>query len=135
MLPEFDAIDPELEAADHERGAADPASAGSARRRTIFDLENISEHEKAAGAKKVFYRMGLNEFLAACGVREPSWAASPHGLAVHEGTPGGPRRIIFDVENISGHEKAAGAKSEGLTIGPCCDYNGSKPVWMSTSVC
>ena len=24
----------------------------------------------------------------------------------------------------------AGAKSEGLTIGPCCDYNGSKPVLL-----
>ena len=71
MLPEFEAIDPELEAADHERGAADPASAGSARRRIIFDLENISEHKKAAGAK-----------------------------------------------------------SEGLSFGPCCDYNGSKPVLL-----
>ena len=29
-----------------------------------------------------------------------------------------PPRIIFDVENISEHEKAAGAKSEGLTSGP-----------------
>ena len=71
VLPEFEAIDPELEAADHERGAADPASAGSARRRIIFDLENISEHKKAAGAK-----------------------------------------------------------SEGLSFGPCCDYNGSKPVLL-----
>ena len=35
---------------------------------------------------KVFYRMGLNEFLAAYGVRDPSsWTASPYGLAVHEG--------------------------------------------------
>ena len=49
---------------------------------------------------------------------------------LHEGAGEGPRRIIFDVRNISEHEKAAGAKSEGLTIGPCCDYNGSKPVLL-----
>ena len=42
----------------------------------------------------------------------------------------GRRRIIFDLETISQHEKAAGAKSEGLTIGPCCDYHGSKPVLL-----
>ena len=41
----------------------------------------------------------------------------------HEVVGEGPRRIIFDLENISEHEKAAGAKSEGLTLGPCCDYN------------
>ena len=48
----------------------------------------------------------------------------------HEVVGEGPRRIIFDLENISEHEKAAGAKSEGLTIGPCCDYHGSKPVLL-----
>ena len=47
-----------------------------------------------------------------------------------EGGPEGPRRIIFDTANISEHEKAAGAKSEGLTFGPCCDYNGSKLVLL-----
>ena len=51
---------------------------------------------------------------------EPSsWIASAYALEVHEVAPEGPRRIIFDLENISEHEKAAGAKSEGLTIGPC----------------
>ena len=49
---------------------------------------------------------------------------------LHEGAGEGPRRIIFDLETISQHEKAAGAKSEGLTIGPCCDYHGSKPVLL-----
>ena len=49
---------------------------------------------------------------------------------LHEDAGEGPCRIIFDVETISQHEKAAGAKSEGLTLGPCCDYNGSKPVLL-----
>ena len=31
--------------------------------------------------------------------------------AVHEGAGEGPRRIMSDVENISAHEKATGAKS------------------------
>ena len=48
----------------------------------------------------------------------------------HEVASEGPRRIIFDVENISEHEKAAGAKSEGLTLRPCCDYNEGKPVLL-----
>ena len=94
-------------------------------------------------------------FLAACGVHEPSASASPGAVALAEGgdetsasagtrVPAdaeivgegaeivgeGPRHIIFDLENISEHEKAAGAKSEGFTIGPCCDYNGSKPVLL-----
>ena len=34
---------------------------------------------------KVFYRMGLKEFLAACGVHEPSSIPSPHGLEFNEG--------------------------------------------------
>ena len=46
----------------------------------------------------------------------------------HEDAGEGPRCVVFDLENISEHEKAAGAKSDGLTIGPCCDYHGSKPV-------
>ena len=47
-----------------------------------------------------------------------------------EGAGEGPRRIIFDLETISQHEKTAGAKSEGFAIGPCCDYHGSKPVLL-----
>ena len=81
----------------------------------------------------LFYRRGLKQFLAACGVHEPSWSADARASALHEGAnegADGSRRIIFDVGNISEHEKAAGAKSEGLTIGPCCDYNGSKPVLL-----
>ena len=68
---------------------------------------------------------------ACCGSGQPSpssWSTGGCPLVLHEGAGEGPRRIIFDVGNISEHEKAAGAKSEGLTIGPCCDYNGSKPV-------
>ena len=34
---------------------------------------------------QVFYQRGLKEFLAACGVREPSsWIASAYALEVHE---------------------------------------------------
>ena len=54
--------------------------------------------------------------------RRPSWSADARASALHEGAnegADGSRRIIFDVGNISEHEKAAGAKSEGLTIGPC----------------
>ena len=69
----------------------------------------------------LFYRRGLKEFLVACGVHEPSWSADAHASVLHEGASEGRRRVIFDLENISEHEKAAGAKSEGLTIGPCCD--------------
>ena len=78
----------------------------------------------------LFYRKGLREFLAACGVRGPSTTTLSQDRVVVEGSGEGPHRIIFDVENISEHEKAAGAKSEGLTFGPCCDYNGSKPVLL-----
>ena len=78
----------------------------------------------------VFHHMGLKEFLAKCGVHEPSANTSGCPPAFAEGGAEGPRRITFDVENISEHEKAAGAKSEGLTIGPCCDYNESKPVLL-----
>ena len=78
----------------------------------------------------LFYKKGLKEFLAACGVHEPSASAPPRGGIFDGGGVEGPRRVIFDVENISEHEKAAGAKSEGLTFGPCCDYNGSKPVLL-----
>ena len=84
----------------------------------------------------LFYKKGLREFLAACGVHETSASAAPCGAVVAEGgdEPSvsadarasafaeggaeGPRRVVFDLENISEHEKAAGAKSEGLTIGP-----------------
>ena len=72
----------------------------------------------------------MREFLAACGVREPSCSTVAQDTVLHEGASEERRRVIFDLENISEHEKAAGAKSEGLTIGPCCDYNGSKPVLL-----
>ena len=61
---------------------------------------------------------------------EPSASADARASAFAEGGDEGPRRVVFDLENISEHEKAAGAKSEGLTIGPCCDYHGSKPVLL-----
>ena len=48
----------------------------------------------------------------------------------HEVVGEGPHRIIFDSKDISRHEKAAGAKSEGLTFGPCCDYNKGKPLLL-----
>ena len=76
--------------------------------------------------------MGLKEFLAECGVHEPSCStvaqttmldkgASACGLrqpscstlaqtaVLHEGAGEGPRRIIFDLENISEHKKAIAA--------------------------
>ena len=74
----------------------------------------------------VFHRMGLKEFLAKCGVHEPPSNTSgcpPADDEVAVEGADGPRRIIFDLENISQYEKAAGAKSEGLTFGPCCDYD------------
>ena len=52
----------------------------------------------------LFYRRGLKEFLAACGVHEPSWSADARASALHEGAnegADGSRRIIFDVGNIS----------------------------------
>ena len=52
--------------------------------------------------------------------------AAPCGAAPGEDADAGGeglRRIIFDLENISQHEKAVAAKSEGLTFGPCCDYD------------
>ena len=81
----------------------------------------------------VFHRMGLKEFLAKCGVHEPPSNTSgcpPADDEVAVEGADGPRRIIFDLENISQYEKAAGAKSEGLTFGPCCDYDKSKPVLL-----
>ena len=71
----------------------------------------------------------MNTFLRIFGFGSTScvtlgWAA----VAVEDAD--GPRRIIFDLENISQYEKAAGAKSEGLTFGPCCDYDKSKPVLL-----
>ena len=78
----------------------------------------------------LFYRKGLQEFLAACAVHGPSQDTLSQGRVSHEVASEGPRRIVFDMENISEHEKAAGAKSEGLNIGPCGDYNKSKPVLL-----
>jgi hypothetical protein len=64
----------------------------------------------------LFYRKGLREFLVACGVREPSCSTLSRDRVLHEGAGEGRRRIIFDLETISEHEKAAGAKSEGLSF-------------------
>ena len=47
----------------------------------------------------LFYRKGLKEFLAACGVRGPSSSAPPQGGVADEGVGEGgegPCRIIFD---------------------------------------
>ena len=68
-----------------------------------------------------FHRKGLKEFLAACGVYVPqqTFCLKTARLLGGNGVAG-LRRFIFDVEDISQHEEAAGAKSEGLTIGPCC---------------
>ena len=82
--------------------------------------------EVLAGDRKT----GLREFLAACGVRGTSANTPSQDGVIAEGGAEGPRRVVFDLETISQHEKAAGAKSEGLTIGPCCDYHGSKPVLL-----
>ena len=60
----------------------------------------------------------------------PPANASYRSEAFAEGGVEGPRRIIFDVENISQHEKTAGARNKGLTIGPCCDYNESQPTLL-----
>ena len=76
----------------------------------------------------LFYMKGLREFLAACGVRGTSANTPSQDGVIAEGGAEGPRRVVFDLETISQHEKAAGAKSEGLTLGPCCDYNKGKPV-------
>ena len=51
----------------------------------------------------LLYRKGLQEFLAACGVLEPSANTQAQDGAFAEGGAEGPRRIIFDVENISEH--------------------------------
>jgi hypothetical protein len=64
----------------------------------------------------LFYRQGLKEFLAACGVHGPPANASYRSEAFAGDGVEGPRRIIFDVDNISQHEKTAGAKSEGLKV-------------------
>ena len=67
----------------------------------------------------LFYRRGLKEFLAACGIHDPSSATPLQDGVADEGADegaDGSRRVIFDVETISEHEKAAGAKSAGLTI-------------------
>ena len=41
----------------------------------------------------LFYKKGMREFLAACGVHEPSASAAPCGAVVAEGGAEGPRRI------------------------------------------
>ena len=64
----------------------------------------------------LFYRKGLQEFLAACGVLEPSANTQAQDGAFAEGGAEGPRRIMFDVENISEHENAAvtgGGRTQG----------------------
>ena len=53
------------------------------------------------------YRQGLQEFLAACVILEPSANIQAQDGAFAEGGAEGARRIIFDVENISEHENAA----------------------------
>ena len=57
MPPEFEAIDPGLEAVDSELGAADPASAGSCRRLIIFDVNSIGQHKKAASLARAANRI------------------------------------------------------------------------------
>ena len=48
---------------------------------------------------------------------EPSANTQAQDGAFAEGGVEGPRRITFDVDNTSQHEKAARAKSEGFMIG------------------
>ena len=87
-------------------------------------LEGVFKTENSfPKTKEIVFKTGPREFLAACGVRGTSCDTVAQDTVSHEVVGEGPRRIIFDLENISEHEKAAGAKSEGLTLGPCCDYN------------
>ena len=63
------------------------------------------------------YRQGLQEFFAACGILEPSANIQAQDGAFAEGGAEGPRRIIFDVENIGEHKNAAvtgGGRTQGL---------------------
>ena len=48
----------------------------------------------------LFYRKGLREFLAACGVRGTSCDTVAQDTVSHEVVGEGPRRIIFDLETI-----------------------------------
>ena len=64
----------------------------------------------------LFYKTGLREFLAACGVRGTSCDIVFQDTVSHEVVGEGPRRIIFDLENISEHEKAAGTKSSRIPM-------------------
>ena len=57
----------------------------------------------------LFYRKGLKEFLAACGVRGTSCDTQAQDGVSHEVVGEGHHRIIFDVDNISKHEKAVAA--------------------------
>ena len=61
--------------------------------------------------KLLLYRQGLQEFLAACGILEPSANTQAQDGAFAEGGAEGPRRIIFDAENINEHENVAGTRS------------------------
>ena len=85
---------------------------------------------QAAPRKRPSKRAPRADDEGAGGVCWPSCSTGECPLVLHEGAAEGPRRIIFDLETISQHEKAAGAKSEGLTFGPCSDYNGSRPVLL-----
>ena len=53
----------------------------------------------------LFYKKGLREFLAACGVRGTSANTPSQDGVIAEGGAEGPRRVVFDLENISEHEK------------------------------
>ena len=52
------------------------------------------------------------------GASGPSASADTRVSAFAEGGIEGPRRFIFDLENISEHEKAAGAKSSRIPVVP-----------------
>ena len=78
----------------------------------------------------LFYKTGLREFFAACGIRGTSANTVAQDTIFAEGGVEGPHRVVFDLETISQHEKAAGAKSEGLTLCTCCDYHKGKPVLL-----
>ena len=49
----------------------------------------------------LFYRKGLREFLAACGVRGTSWSTVAQDTMLHEGAGEGTCRIIFDLKTLT----------------------------------
>ena len=55
----------------------------------------------------LFYKKGLREFLAACGVRGTSANTPSQDGVIAEGGAEGPRRVVFHLENISEHEKGS----------------------------